>query len=178
MFPPLVRHLLTFVTLLSLSLCLVLVSLWYSSRTSHRTIEYPWRGQHWQAAAFRGRVVFDNLPQGRLDQDNARRAIGRWIDDNEHLLGPWRDRVEGWRGGAWSMPDGVAGEIAQATAGTRGLRPPPRATGARPEGGQMSLTLPVVLTAVAPAAGAAWLAATWRRRRRAVGWRRTGRCRR
>jgi hypothetical protein len=173
----LMRHALTFASLSSLALALVLGALWWWSAARTRTFEYGWRGQRWEADVFRGRVVFGNRPQRVRDEDEARRAVGWWLDENESRLGPWRDKVDFWRGSAWRFPEGVAAEIAQVTAGTPGLTPPPAPPRiARKRGGEVSLALLTAIAAAPFAVHAPLALARWRRHRRSRRWRRTGRC--
>jgi hypothetical protein len=173
----LMRHALTFASLSSLALALVLGALWWWSAARTRTFEYGWRGQRWEADVFRGRVVFGNRPQRVRDEDEARRAVGWWLDENESRLGPWRDKVDFWRGSAWRFPEGVAAEIAQVTAGTPGLTPPPAPPRiARKRGGEVSLALLTAIAATPFAVHAPLALARWRRHRRSRRWRRTGRC--
>ena len=172
----LLRHVVTFVALASLSMALVLGGLWRWSRSRTRTFEYEWRGQRWQAEAFRGRVVFDNLPQRRKDEDDARRAVGRWLDENEPRLGPWRDKLDHWRGDAWALPEGVGAEIGRVTAGSPGLSPPPAPHVTRQRGGEASLALLTAAVSVPFALYAPLAAARWRHRRRSARWRRSGGC--
>ena len=176
MLRPLLRHALTFLTLASLALCLVLVGLAYSGRSGAPIVDYTWRGRRWQATPWRGRIVFDNRPQRVFEYDMARRAIGNWINENGAMLGPSPDKVDAWRGNAWAAPDGVAADIARFAERTPGLTPPPHVTIARPAGGEVYLPLPIALAAVLPVARGAWLAAAWRGRRRSRSWRRSGRC--